>query len=237
LHLVAKAVAAFGAVLLVYGTALAHAALIADVLVAVEAYTTVRLVISRGIGHALATNAMVDAGVARCGIGLVSGYEQALAALLALRFGAVRTVLVAHTAVTLHGAFAEEFVAIAAGIDVAGFDEFDGTIVVYVLVKQIVDAFVVLSIVDASIAELAMVLAIAVHVDIFRAAAAVAAEEVFGSGLGLGRVVGVDNVLVSAFFAPGNGFAPRVGPLPIPGIGLQEREQCNGQGHCDSRKC
>ena len=231
LHLVAEAVAAFGAVLLVGSTALAEAALRADVLVALEALAAVDLVFGCRILHAGRADGVFHAGIAASGIRLFTADDHADAAHVALQFAAVRAVLLRHRvfAVARYGALAEQLVAIGAGGNLTGIGELVGAVVADVLVDEVVDAVVILTVLNASAAVLAVVRAVAVRIDVFRAAAAVRAEEIFGSGLGLGGAFGIDDVVAAALFAPGVGFAPGLGPLPVPeGCGLQQGKQCNG---------
>lgn len=177
---------------------------------------------------------MFHAGIASRSIGLFSIEDHADAALIALHFAAVSAVGHEHRvlAVALYSSFAEQFVAIGTGCDFADFDQFVGTVVADSHVGLVVDAVVVFAVGNAVFAVAAVVLMPAVGIDICRAAAAVRAEEFFGCCLCFGRAFGIDGVLGAALFAPGDGFAPGVSPLPVPvGMGFEQWEHHYGQRH------
>jgi hypothetical protein len=129
-------------------------------------------------------------------------------------------------------------VAKVTGINLPDFDQFVGTVVADSHVGLVVDAVVVFAVGNAVFAVAAVVLMPAVGIDICRAAAAVRAEEIFGCCLCFGRAFGIDGVLGAALFAPGDGFAPGVSPLPVPvGMCSEQWEQHYGQRHNHSHRC
>ncbi len=112
------------------------------------------------------------------------------------------------------------------------FDDIFCAFVANVFVEHVEDAVVVFAIVDTIVTKLAVVRTEAIGIDIFSARAAVRAEEFFGCCLCFGRAFGIDDVLGAALFAPGDGFAPGVRPLPVPvGMGFEQWEHHYGQRH------
>lgn len=94
----------------------------------------------------------------------------------------------------------------------------------------------IFTVVDTITAILAMMLTIAIGIYILCTRAAIVAKEFCGCLFSLAETFGIDGVLGAAFSASGYGFAPSVGPLPLPCMDMQQREHCYGKSHSHSHK-
>ena len=238
LDFVAKAMTAFWTVLLAFSTTFAKSAFRADVLVAHKTFATVNEVFGSGICHAGIADGVVFAGIAPESLSVFAVDDKANAAYRALQFAAVFAVMLYHVilAVALYSALAKYLVTIAAGLrEGTTFDEFVGTIVADVFIVFVENALMIFAVVDAITAILAVMLTITIGVRVLRTRAAIVAEQICGSLFSLGGAFCIDGVLGAALSTSGNGFAPSVGPFPVPGMGMQQWEHHYGQRHNHSR--